>query len=156
MQGRGWARGKAHWTLFAPAALVALIYGLMWLVLVLLGRGDGVVARICILVFSIGSPLLLVYGFLRYNSVWIAMAGPEICLARGWPRLAHVQIPLDDIASIRLVQNFIGRKFGVGEIVVETRDGRSYRVSDIGEPEAVAGELNQALNDYRHGEMATT
>ncbi|HHK74466.1 MAG TPA: PH domain-containing protein [Rhizobiales bacterium] len=152
MHRQSWARGRAHWTLFAPAILVALVYGLMWQGLVLLGRGDGSVARISLFVFAIGSPLLLVYGFLRYNSVWIALAGDDLCLARGWPRLTHSQISLDEIASIRLRQSFIGRRFNVGEILVETRSGRRYRVSDIAEPEAVVNDLNQALRAFRDDE----
>ena len=150
MQTQGWTRGRAHWTLFAPAILVALVYGLMWLVLVLLGRGDGAVARICLLVFSIGSPLLLVYGFLRYNSVWIALAGDELCLARGWPRLSHDQIPLGKISGIRLRQSFVGRHFHVGEVLVETRDGQRYRVSDIADPEMIVRELNGALDAFQN------
>jgi len=152
MQTKAWARGRAHWTLFAPAVLVAFLYGLIWLVLAVLGRGDGAVARICILVFSIGSPLLLVYGFLRYNSVWIVLAGDELCLARGWPRLGHIRILLGDISSIRLLQSFIGRRFGVGEVLVEMQNGRRYRVSDIGAPDVVVRELNEALKDHQNGQ----
>ncbi len=145
------SRGRAHWTLFAPAFIVAFCYGLIWAVLVFIGRGDGAVARICILVFSIGTPLLLVYGFLRYNSVWIVVAGNVLRFSRGWPRIGDEQIKLRDIASIKLLQSFIGRAFGVGEILVELHNGQRFRISDIATPEQLVHELNMALANSRYG-----
>ncbi len=155
MPGLDTSRGRAHWTLFAPALIVAFCYGLIWAVLVFLGRGDGAVARICILVFSIGTPLLLVYGFLRYNSVWIVVAEDLLRFSRGWPRIGDEQIKLHDIASIRLLQSFIGRAFGVGEILVELHNGQRFRISDIATPEQVVHELNMALANSRYSGEAS-
>ncbi|PLX35412.1 MAG: hypothetical protein C0605_10255 [Hyphomicrobiales bacterium] len=139
------AVGRAHWTLFAPAVLVGVTYGLLWALLALLGRGDGVIARTALIVFSLGTPLLLMYGFLRFNSVWITAAEGQLWMARGWPRITSTRIPLDEIDRIALAQSFIGRWFNVGEIVVHLHNGRQMKISDIGAPGAVRQRLHAEL-----------
>lgn len=139
------AVGRAHWTLFAPALLVGLTYGVLWLALALAGRGDGVIARVAIIVFSLGTPLLLVYGFLRFNSVWIAAGDGVLWLSRGWPRISPAQIPLDSIDSITLAQSFVGRWFDVGEIVIHLHNGQRLKISDIGSPAHVRHTLHATL-----------
>ncbi len=139
------AVGRAHWTLFAPALLVGVSYGFLWIVLALLDRGDGVIARIALIVFSLGTPLLLVYGFLRFNSVWVTAGEGVLWLSRGWPRITPSQIPLDEIDSIMLAQSFVGRWFDVGEIIINLHNGRRLKVSDIGTPTGVRHTLHTAL-----------
>lgn len=147
------AVGRAHWTLFAPAVLVGISYGLLWAVLALIGLGGGVIARTSLIVFSLGTPLLLMYGFLRFNSVWVTAGGGVLWLSRGWPRITPAQIPLDDIDRITLSQSFIGRWFNVGEIIIHLHNGRQMKISDIGTP----GDVRQMLHaDLMHSRGFTS
>lgn len=139
------AIGRAHWTVFAPAVLVGLTYGLLWAVLMVMGRGDGVIARISLIVFSLGTPLLFVYGFLRFNSVWVATGEGELWLGRGWPRIGPRRIAFDEIDSIQLAQSFVGRWFDVGEIIITLHTGGRIKISDLGAPAALRHELHGAL-----------
>ena len=51
---------KAHWTLFLPALVVALLYGGLWVFLLVNGKGDTALARIMLLVLMLIVPVLLV------------------------------------------------------------------------------------------------
>ncbi|MBZ0216349.1 MAG: hypothetical protein K8F25_07350, partial [Fimbriimonadaceae bacterium] len=57
---------RAHWSLFLPSVVVALIYGLAWLMLAMVGQGGGGLAKIMFLVLVIAPPVLLAHAFLRY------------------------------------------------------------------------------------------
>ena len=137
------AESRAHWSLFLPSALVALVYALAWGLLVLTGQGDGALAKVMFLVMMIAPPILLVQAFLRYNSVGLGLTKNHVLVARGWPRMVGEQIELKDLSFVEVRMSLIGRWLGTGKIVLLLKDGRSISISDLDQPESI-GETIQS------------
>jgi hypothetical protein len=135
------AEATAHWSLFAPAALVAVCYFLLWWGLMQFGYGGSFFARAAQIVFLFVPPVLLVYGFMRYYSVWILADERGLDVSPGWPRRSINRFSWEQISDIRLSQGAIGQLLDVGAIVIYLDDDRSVRVNDIAMPAEMVDEL---------------
>lgn len=131
------AETRAHWSLFLPSVLVALIYGLAWALLAISGQGNGALAKIMFLVLVVAPPVLLAHAFLRFKSVGIALTNRHVLVAKGWPRMEGQQFEIEDIAKIGFRSSAIGRQLGVGKITLRLTDGRNISVSDVADPNAI-------------------
>ena len=142
------AEGTAHWSLFVPAALIAVFYFILWWVLQQQGHGNSFFARAAQIVFLFVPPVLLIYGFMRYYSVWILADDRGVDISRGWPRRNFDKPSWAQITDIRLLQGSVGRLIDVGAIIVYLEDGRTISVSDIAMPDRVVEELRSLKKQY--------
>lgn len=139
------ADARAHWSLFLPALLVALLYGVSYLLLFVAGKGDGDLARLVLVVFAVAPPLLLVGAFLRYYSTGLAVTASHVLVARGWPWRTGEEVALTEVSEVSTSAGWMQRRFGAGQVRLVLRGGRSMTVSDLRDPEAIAAAINGRL-----------
>ncbi len=131
-------RKGAHWSIFMPTLLVALLYGGTWLLLASYGREQGALGRLLMLVCALGVPMLLVHAFLRYMSTCVTVTKSAVILERGWPRRQPITVVLGEVSDVDTRRPFMGRLFGSGAFIVSTRKNRRLVVNDLDDPDAVA------------------
>lgn len=136
---------RAHWSLFVPAIVIAVLYGLVWLAMELGGRGDGALAKLVFIVFIVAPPLLFVFAFLRYFSTGVGVTESGVLVARGWPHREGEVIPLDDIVAVDAQQSWVSRRLGSGTVRLLLRDGELIRVQDIADPQVIAGAIEARI-----------
>ncbi len=142
------AEATAHWSLFVPAALVAVSYFLLWWGLLQLGLGGSFFARAAQIVFLFVPPVLLVYGFMRYYSVWILADEGGLDVSPGWPGRGISRFGWDEISDIRLSQGSVGQLFDVGAIIIYLDNDCQVRVNDIAAPAEMVEELRHQKARY--------
>ena len=136
---------KAHWTLFLPALVVALLYGGLWMYLLAIGKGDTALARIMLLVLLLIVPVLLVRAYLRFASFGLLIRRQALIYRRGWLRPRWRRVKLDSISGVRPVLSPLGRLFGGGALVLKRHDDRELRLYDIDGPEDAARQISRRL-----------
>jgi len=145
------AEAHAHWSIFLPALIVALLYALVWAFLKIIGYGDGALGRLIFLVLVIAPPLLIAQAFLRYYSIGIALTENHVLLARGWPRTVGQQYALGDIVVVEVNSGFFGRWMGAGGIHLLLRNGQRIGISDLADPESIADLIRQNIPSMGQG-----
>lgn len=139
------AEAHAHWSIFLPALIVAALYAALWAGFKYAGSGDGALGRLLFLVLVLAPPLLIAQAFLRYFSIGVALTEHHVLLVRGWPRTTGRQISLDDVVVVEVNSGFIGQYLGVGGLHFLLRNGQRVGVSDLADPENIAGKIRSAL-----------
>lgn len=138
-------RFKAHWTLFLPALVVALLYGGLWLFLLASGKGDTALARLMLLVLLLIVPVLLVRAYLRYASFGLLIRRQAILYRRGWLRPRWRRLKLESLSGVRPVLSPLGRFFGGGALVLTQIDHREIQLYDIEGPDEAARQISRRL-----------
>lgn len=128
------AEAGAHWSLFLPAIMVAIIYGVAWLLLDLSGYGEGALGRLIFLVLMAAPPLLWGHAFLRFYSTGAAVTQDHVLVARGWPHHEAVRIALSEIESATMRESWLARRLGAGSIHLRLWDGSDIDVYDLRRP----------------------
>ena len=131
--------------IFLPALIVAVLYGGLWLVLAVQGRGDTALAQMLLVVVVLGVPLLLVRASLRYASVGLRLTGSDIEYRQGWLRPPWESLPLSDLSRVEVTYGPLGRLAGGAALVLTRRDGSRLCLGDIANPEEVARLIRQRL-----------
>lgn len=139
------ARHKAHWTIFLPAIIVALLYGGLWVSLLAAGKGDTALARLLLLVLLMVVPVLLVRAYLRFQSFGLLIGRQALTYRRGWVRPRWHRIYMDRLASARAVLNPFSRIFGGGALELTRTDGRKFRLYDLEAPELAARQISRQV-----------
>lgn len=139
------AEARAHWSLFVPSVLVALLYGVVWLALDLTGLTGGALSKLIFLTLIFAPPVLLAYAFLRYYSTGVALTENCILVAQGWPHHLGQEIALSDVDAIEARVSTIGRLFGAGGVVIEVTDGHAIEVVDLARPQAFVDAVSRKL-----------
>ena len=134
-------RKGAHWSIFMPTVVVALLYGGTWLLLASHDRAHGDLGRLLMLVCALGVPMLLVHAFLRYMSTCVTVTKSAVILERGWPRRQPITVVLGDVAEVETGRPLLGRLFGSGALIVRTRKNKRLVVNDLDDPDALAETL---------------
>lgn len=127
----------AHWSLFLPAILVAIIYGVAWLLLDFGGHGEGALGRLIFLVLVAAPPLLWGHAFLRFYSTGAAVTQNHVVVARGWPHHEAIRIALSEIESATMRVSWLARMLGAGSIHLRLWDGSEIDVYDLERPDRV-------------------
>ncbi len=138
-------RFKAHWTLFLPALVVALLYGGSWVFLLLTGKGDTALARLVLLVLLLIVPVLLVRAYLRFASFGLLIRRQVLLYRRGWLRPRWRRVKLDSLSGVRPVLSPLGGLFGGGALVLTRLDHGEIRLYDIDGPEEAARQISRRL-----------
>lgn len=83
------------------------------------------VAAVAVIAGLIGTRWL---GWRRYR---FALDGDRLLVRSGWWRRRLVMLPLANIQSVDITENFIGRRFGVAEVTIGVASGRGYSAHGI-------------------------
>lgn len=131
-------RFKAHWTIFLPVLIVALLYGAVWVFLLLAGKGDTALAKVMLLVLLLVVPVLLVRAYLRFMSFGLLVGRHALTYRRGWLRPRWHRLRLDALSGARASLGPFNRLLGGGAVVLARFDDRPIRLLDVESPEEAA------------------
>jgi len=138
-------RFKAHWTIFLPALIVALLYGGLWLFLLVLGKSDTALARILQLVLFLVVPVLLVRAYLRFASFGLLIGRHALTYRRGWIRPGWHRLQMNALTGVRASANPLGRLLGGGALIITRLDGGDITLYDVAFPEDAARQISRRL-----------
>ena len=136
---------RVHASVFAPAVVVAALYGGAWLVYAAQGRGGEDFARLLLLICAVGAPLLLGHALIRYRTARVMLGAGAITVSRGWPHGGPRIVRIDDVIAAQVRRSVFGRLFGTGTLELRLRDGEDLSVGDLGQPERIADILAARL-----------
>lgn len=138
-------RFAAHWTIFLPSLVVACLYGGLWLVLAAFGRADMALARLLLIVFVVGVPLLLVHAALRHRSCRLVIGDSRLWCRHGWFRPRWRRIALADVDTVSAARSLFGRLLGGGAVVIRFKDGETLKLDDLDAPLTAARAIRMRL-----------
>ncbi|HDL16501.1 MAG TPA: PH domain-containing protein [Rhizobiales bacterium] len=138
-------RFRAHWTIFLPTIIVALLYGGLWVFLLVVGKGDTALARILLLVLLLVVPVLLVRAYLRFVTFGLVIGRRALTYRQGWLRPGWHRIQLDTLTGVRASMNPLGRMLGGGALILTRLDGGDICLNDVEFPEEAARQISRRL-----------
>ncbi len=134
-------RYKAHWHIFVPTVIIAILYIAGWIVLYFMGLAGSGLARLFIVVLAIGVPILFVHAFLRYQTIAIEIYDNHLQYHTGWPRAEPVRLPYGMIKNARSTRGLSGRLFGGGTVVLKLLAGEEIGIADVEAPDRAVKNL---------------
>ena len=81
----GERRYGADRRIFLPAAVIAVLYGALWIAALVTGRGGTTLAQALLLVVVIAVPVILIRAWLRYRALELRVTGNGIRYTTGDP-----------------------------------------------------------------------
>ena len=133
---------KAHWHIFVPTIIIAILYIIGWLVMFFLGMAGGGLARLFIVVLAIGVPILFAHAFLRYQTITIELFEDYLQYHTGWPRSEPVKLPYGMINAAKSTRGLSGRLFGGGTVVLGLIGGGVVGIADVETPRQITAQIN--------------
>ncbi|MEM7216578.1 MAG: PH domain-containing protein [Pseudomonadota bacterium] len=125
----------AHWHIFIPTLVIAILYSVAWITLATLGKADSGLARLFIVVMAVGVPLLAVHAFLRYQTIRLQVSDGHVFCHPGWPKELPIDVPVSVIREIKVKRGLAGRVFGGGTIILSLVTEGDVVVADLAQPE---------------------
>ena len=122
-------------SLFLPTLTILSGYGVVLAGLVVAGRGDGALARLCIVVLALGGPFLIAHATLRAFTIRVAVMPRTLYVHRGFPSSQAQDIPYRLIERVAIRRGLAGRISGSGALVVTLLGGRRIVVGDLKNPD---------------------
>lgn len=135
----------AHWTIFMPAIVVAVLYGGVWLFLLAAGKGDSALAKIMLLVLLLVVPALLVRAYLRFAVFGVLVGQDFVAYRQGWFRPRWKRLRLDEVTGVKASLSPLGKLLGGGELVLTRAAEKPLRLCDIAEPEVAARQISARM-----------
>lgn len=137
--------GEAHWVVFLPVILFAVIFAGLWLALDLFGRGGSIPGRFAFMVAVLVTPLLTLLSFLRYQTARVARSFDGLWIERGWPSMIPRHVPFDSILDVMASDSPIGGRFGAGSLILTLRSGERVTVRDMAEVDALVRRIRPEI-----------
>jgi hypothetical protein len=138
-------RFKADRRVFLPVAVIAVLYGVLWLALLAIGRGDTALARALLLVVVIAVPVLLARAWMRFVSLELRVSPERLAYRDRWLRPEWREVALVSVTGVRTVYGPAGRALGGGALIISLDDGSRIRLADIADLEEAARRINGSL-----------
>lgn len=136
----------AHWHLFIPTVVIAVLYSFAWFIFAIIGRGDSSLARLFVVVMAVGVPLLAVHAFLRYETIRLQISDGHVKCHPGWPKDLPIDLPVTLIREVVIKRGLSGRLFGGGTIVMNLTTGSRVVIADLGNPEAAKAAIEACMS----------
>lgn len=157
--GSGREPRRAEWrasamALFLPGLVVAIGYAALWIILFVNGRGDGALARVCLLVLVIVVPLLFAYAGLRLSTIRLMLRGAHLEAHPGFPARDPIVVNYPAIAGLSLRRGLSGWITGAGSLVIERESGPPVIVSGLSNPDAALADLSNRCRTFKGREFA--
>lgn len=147
-RGEAVARGvmlfTAHWHVFVPSLIIAILYGLIWSGLIWTGKADFAFARFFIITMAVMVPLLIAWAFLRFQTIGLQLGDQVISFHGGWPQDEQDVIALQEVVEVKTHSGFLSRMFGGGDLVIKCGE-RSVTVRGLADPASAANAIQDAL-----------
>lgn len=138
---------RPSWTaLVLPTAVIAAGYAVAFAVLQVLGRGDGALARLCIIVLALGVPLLLASAMLRYFTIQVQLLSDTIIVHRGFPRRDEREIAYSLIRAVDVSKGIAGNLTDSGTLTFELVTGQRFAIADLAGPNRIKSALDLQLD----------
>lgn len=135
---------KAHWSLFLPTMVIALLYLGGWAVLQFGENGGGAIARLMLIVGIVAPPVLLIHAVFRYQTIRLAVYDDTITLRRGASNPPE-RIEGEELTSVSVRRGLIGRWLDVGTLILDRGAKPRTVLRDISQPNAAAAMLRQMM-----------
>ncbi len=139
----------AHWHIFVPTMIIAVLYSVAWLVLASVGKSDSGLARLFIVVMAIGVPLLAAHAFLRYQTIRLQVSDGHAFCHPGWPKDLPIDVPLAVIRQVKVRRGLSGRLFGGGTVILDLVTEGNVIVTDLAEPDKAKAIIEAAQKASR-------
>ena len=136
----------ARWQLFLPAVAVAAIYMGGWGYLYSSGMRHTGLARLLLIILTVGVPLITVHAFLRRQTIRVQVLSKGIRYHPGWPKDLAVDLPYDLIEKIRVKKSLISWLFNSGTLVIDLTTGEKVAIADLYRPELVRGAIESSMD----------
>lgn len=137
---------SAHWHIFVPTIVIAILYFCGLVMLWILGKADGALARLFIIVLTVAVPLLIIHALLRYNTSSVQLAEECVRYHRGWPARVPVEMPYIMLESVSIKRGLSGLMFGGGTLVMKLKTGDKVSVPDLKHPKQVQELLREKIS----------
>ncbi|MEM5473921.1 PH domain-containing protein [Hoeflea sp. AS60] len=153
------AQRRAVWqasafALFLPALVVAAGYGALWAALYFNGRGDGALARVCLMVLILVVPSLLAYAGLRLSTTRLTLRGAHLEVHPGFPARDPVSVAYAQVTGLSLRNGLSGWITGAGSLVIERNNGSPVVVSGLSSPNAAMDDLSARCKAFHRPSAA--
>lgn len=132
--------------LFLPVAVVAAGYAALLSWLLATGRADNSIARLSVIVLSIGVPILIAHAVLRYFTIRIQPQAHMLYLQTGFPRTEMLHVPYPVIRDIYIRRGIVGRFTDSGTLVFRLVAGQPLAVCDLRHPDAAKAEIERFMD----------
>ena len=139
------AETGTHWTIYLPALVVALTWGVVYFWAGWHEPPLMVVARIALIIEGVVVPLLLLHAFMRARVLRAAVGEGALQAVWGFPMRRRLELALVDIGVAQVRRAAMQRWFGGGALAIITRQGARHLIADLAEPEEVAAAINNAI-----------
>lgn len=136
-------------SLVLPILIVTALYGLPLMALLVAGRGDGALARLCILALCLSLPFLIAYAVLRRATARIDVMPHTLLLHPGFPRTGQYVVPYSVIRGIRVRRRLGGKLAGSSTLVVDLAGGTPFAVADLADADAARAAILDRLEQRK-------
>lgn len=120
--------------IFLPTIVIVAGYAAVLLSLWLLGRGEGALARLCLVVLAVGGPFLAAHAVLRRFTIRVDVMPHAVYVHSGFPRSAPDEIPYLLIRRLTLTRGPVDRLAGSGTLVFEIAGGTRIAAAHLARP----------------------
>lgn len=151
--GSGIAYHPSMAALFAPVIVVAAGYALLSAWLWYAGISDSNIARLSIIVLTIGVPILCAHAVLRYFTIRIQLQSGFVLASTGFPRGEPRKIPYQLIRDLVIKRGFAGRLADSGTLVFHLVTGQTIAVCDLARPALIREEIERQIDAGELGSM---
>ncbi len=136
---------KARWPIFLPTLAIAAICGGALFFLYEEGRLGGALARLFLIVLTVGVPILAAHAFLRYQTIRLQVVPHGIRYHPGWPKDLPVELPFELIERVRAKHGLIGYLAGTGTLVIDLTTGGRIAIADLARPGPARSDIRKAM-----------
>ncbi len=122
---------RAHWHLFVPSVVIAILYSLVWYLAALSEVSTNYFVRVFIVLFAVIVPLIVAWAFLRFETIRLQVHADRLVYHPGWPAGMPLELPLSDIVEVRARKGVLGSMFGGGDLQVVTRSAGTAEIRGL-------------------------
>lgn len=146
------AAAHAHWTIYLPSIVVALVWAGIYLWAVSHQPVLGGLRAVALVVEALGVPLLLFFAAVRARVLAVEVrmrdnGQVELYARSGFARPKEIHIGAQEIAAVHVRRSLPQKFFGGGALVLKTLSGDSLWFTDLDQPDAIAQALTRPVND---------
>ncbi len=131
--------------LLLPVAVIAAGYLALFAWLYLSDRSAGAIARLCLVVLSLGVPFLVAHALLRVATIRVQLLPHAILAHTGFPRGRAHEIPYGMMRGLVVRRSLAGRMLGGGTLTILMADGVKLAIPDLRDPDAVVRGIEEKI-----------
>lgn len=125
------AFGGSVLALFGPVVLLFAIFVLAYAGFFLGGAQGSAIARLCLVVCGVATPLLFAHAALRQAMVRVEIEPEALFVHRGFPSLKLRRVEWADVAGVAVLTNASSTLTGASTLVLELSGGGRIAIADL-------------------------